>query len=65
MRYEEFCKTHDYSNSDPLEAWVDDPNTTDEDFLAHIGPIPTAEDWARAEAEAKARGEEPPTFLFM
>lgn len=64
MRYEEYCRIHSDSHLDPLVAWIDDPATTDDDFFAHIGPIPTLEDWEKARSDAKARGEEPPTILL-
>ena len=51
MRYEDFCKTHDDTKSDPLVDWIDDPSTSSEDIFAHMGPLPTMEDLIRIKSE--------------
>jgi len=38
MKYKEFEKKHNPSQGDPLVAWFDDPNTTDEEIMDFLGP---------------------------
>ena len=38
MEYKEFEKKHDPLQGDPLVAWFDDPNTTDEQIIDFLGP---------------------------
>ena len=43
MKYYEFQKIYNPQHGDPLVAWFDDPNTTDEDMMEFLGPEPFAE----------------------
>ena len=43
MRYSEFQKFYNPLYGDPLVAWFDDPNTTDEDMMEFLGPEPFLE----------------------
>lgn len=38
MKYKEFEKKHNPLQGDPLVAWFDDPNTTDEEIMDFLGP---------------------------
>ena len=38
MEYKEFEKKHNPLQGDPLVAWFDDPNTTDEQINDFLGP---------------------------
>mgnify|MGYP000011392380 CR=1 FL=1 len=37
MEYKEFEKKHNPLQGDPLVAWFDDPNTTDEEIIDFLG----------------------------
>ena len=43
MKYSEFQKFYNPLHGDPLVAWFDDPNTTDEDMMEFLGPEPFQE----------------------
>ena len=64
MKYQEFVALYGESKGDPLIAWVDDSRTTDEDFFEYLGPIPTAAEWARIDAEGGTHGEKPPRSTY-
>lgn len=38
MEYKEFEKKHNPLQGDPLVAWFDNPNTTDEQIIDFLGP---------------------------
>lgn len=38
MKNKEFEKKHNPLQGDPLVAWFDDPNTTDEEIVDFLGP---------------------------